>query len=42
MAVSEFRASRLLEGLSARTARLSEMYKRLPAELGDEVPSLRR
>ena len=37
-AVSEFRASRLLEGLSARIERgRLEMYKRLLAELGDEV-----
>ena len=37
-AVSEFRASRLLEGLSARIERgRLDMYKRLLAELGDEV-----
>lgn len=37
-AVSEFRASRLLEGLSARIERgRLDMYKRLLADLGDEI-----
>ena len=37
-AVSEFRASRLLEGLSARIERgRLDMYKRLLADLGDEM-----
>ena len=37
-AVSEFRASRLLEGLSARIERgRLDMYKRLLADLGEEV-----
>ncbi len=39
-AVSEFRASRLLEGLSARIRRgRLDMYKRLLADLGGEMSS---